>query len=172
MRYPLLLLAVLTLGLSGCGESSRHSASPATPAVLQSALDDIGTRSRVPVLIPTRIPEGVKKTWGNIEDDGNKYSISLYASNDPIGDAGDVAYLSGRTGTSDFTLPNTRQVQLKNGHKATFRPVSCGGSCAPANLWWNYKGNQYGVQLTLPSDMDEQEQQRRIIDFASSLKER
>jgi hypothetical protein len=49
-----------------------------------------------------------------------------------------------------------------------FRPVSCGGSCAPANLWWEQNGVMYQIQIRLRSDSREKDQERILVETANS----
>jgi hypothetical protein len=66
-------------------------------------------------------------------------------------------------------LPNTVAVRLANGASAQFLPVQCGGSCAPANLWWQVDGVEYHVQLKLRSDLGEEAQRGMIVETANSM---
>jgi hypothetical protein len=50
-----------------------------------------------------------------------------------------------------------RQVDLSRGRTGMFIPVSCGGSCAPENLWWEQNGVMYQIQIALKSSTTEKE---------------
>lgn len=65
-------------------------------------------------------------------------------------------------------LGNTRPVKLADAIDGFFRPVSCGGSCAPANIWWEKNGTVYRFQLRLSSSASEQDQQKTMIELANS----
>jgi hypothetical protein len=65
-------------------------------------------------------------------------------------------------------LPNTRPIALAGGRTGMFVPVSCGGSCAPANLWWKQNGVMYQIQMKLGSTARETDQQRILVDMANS----
>jgi len=54
------------------------------------------------------------------------------------------------------------------GRRARSAP-SCGGSCAPANLWWEENGATYQIQLKLSSATDEREQERLLVETANSV---
>jgi hypothetical protein len=45
-----------------------------------------------------------------------------------------------------------------------FMPVSCGGSRAPANLWWEQNGVMYQIQIKLKSSTTEKEQERILVE--------
>jgi len=49
-----------------------------------------------------------------------------------------------------------------------FRPVSCGGSCAPANIWWEQNGVMYQIQIKLRSDSTEKDQERILVETANA----
>ena len=38
-----------------------------------------------------------------------------------------------------------------------FMPISCGGSRAPKNLWWEQNGVMYQIQIALKSSTTEKE---------------
>jgi len=65
-------------------------------------------------------------------------------------------------------LANVREIKLSGGIRGFFRPVSCGGSCAPANLWWEQGGVLYQIQLDLSSDLSESNQEKAMADAADS----
>jgi hypothetical protein len=87
-----------------------------------------------------------------------------------VGDAGFAASFSARknAGYSPRELPNVEEVKLAGGIVGFFRSVSCGGSCAPANLWWEQDGTLYQIQLKLPSTLREKKQLRIIMAVADS----
>jgi hypothetical protein len=66
-------------------------------------------------------------------------------------------------------LPNTRRVALSRGRKGMFTPVSCGGSCAPANLWWEQNGVMYQIQIKLRSSSTEKDQEKILVETANSI---
>ena len=49
-----------------------------------------------------------------------------------------------------------------------FRAVSCGGSCAPANLWWEQNGVMYQIQIKLGRGTTESDQEKILIETANS----
>src|SRR5689334_959987 len=114
-----------------------------TPALVQ-----IHSKTPVPILLPSKLPfaipeSGIKLASGEVRKDG--YFISLYYSADAnasyaAGFGGSTLILQGRD------LPNSARVALSDGRTGIFRPVSCGGSCAPANLWWEQDGVMYQIQ--------------------------
>ena len=138
--------------------------------IFKPALGEIRGKVKIPILLPTRLPDligeqKIKGVFGDVRDDG--YFISLYYAVG-MGDAGYAAGFSGST-RIDSDLPNSRKVKLADGTIAMFRPVSCGGSCAPANLWWVRNGFEYGVQIAMSSTADEEDQLKVLLETANSM---
>ena len=113
------------------------------------------------------MPErNIKLAWGEVREGG--YFISLYFSQD----GGDAAFAAGFGGSTRLFgpqyLPNTRRVALTGGRTGIFRAVSCGGSCAPANLWWEENGVMYQIQIKLGSRSTAEDQEKILVETANS----
>jgi hypothetical protein len=137
--------------------------------VFRSALEEIQGKTRISILLPSKLPpdirEGdIKLAFGEVRDDG--YFISLYFSE--IGSGATFAAGFGGSTRVFRDLPNTRRVALTGGRIGIFRPVSCGGSCAPANLWWEQNGVMYQIQITLGSTSKEKDQEKILVETANS----
>jgi len=138
--------------------------------VFGPALEQIQSQTRIPILLPSKLPSAIpekdiKVATGEVREDG--YFISLYFSED----GGDAAFASGFGGSTRIfgpkDLPNTRAVALSGGRTGMFRPVSCGGSCAPANLWWEQNGVMYQIQIKLGSGSPEKDQEKIVVETAN-----
>ena len=137
--------------------------------VFKPALEQIQSQTRIPILLPSKLPShiherDIKLAWGTVSEDG--YFIALYLT-EPGSNASFVAGFGGSTRVLR-DLPNTRPVALAGGRTGTFRPVSCGGSCAPANLWWEQNALMYQIRMTLRSTAKEADQQRILVETANS----
>jgi hypothetical protein len=139
--------------------------------VFRPALEQIGAKTRIPIVLPSKLPPAIpesdiKVASGEVREDG--YFISLYFSEG----GGDAAFAAGFGGSTRIfgpeDLPNTRRVALSGGRTGIFRPVSCGGSCAPANLWWEQNGVMYQIQIKLRSDSPEGDQEKILTETANS----
>ena len=157
-------------GASSSSETSQTASSKTLPRVFSSALSEIKAKSGVPVLLPSELPKQFAGAQyarvGNAAASG--YTIELYYKLG-IGDAGLAASFSAQPkpnfGLSE--LPNVRSVNLAHGISGFFRAVSCGGSCAPANLWWEQNGTLYQVQLKSLAG-SEADQEKSITGIADS----
>ena len=137
--------------------------------VFKSALERIQAQTRITILLPSKLPariraRDIKLASGAASEDG--YFISLYYA-DP---GSDSTYAAGFGGSTRLLrdLPNTRPVALAGGLSGLFRPISCGGSCAPANLWWEQNGMMYQIQIKLPSKSREKDQERVLVEAANA----
>lgn len=139
-------------------------------SVFNSALEQIQSQTRIPILLPSKLPpvireSAIKLAFGEVRTDG--YFVSLYY--EEVGsNASYAAGFGGSTPTFRLTeLRNTKVAALSHNRVGAFRPVSCGGSCAPANLWWEQDGAMYNFQLKLRSDTPEKDQEKILVETAN-----
>jgi len=149
----------------------RSSTDIPLPDIFVSALAEINAKTNLPVLLPTELPGPFAdaKHATVMKAAPDEYAVSLAYDLD-IGDAGFAAFFSGKNNPtySPRELPKIDKVKLSRGVVGFFWPVRCGGSCAPANLWWEQAGTLYQVQLKLPSTLSEKKQQGIITAVANS----
>lgn len=152
-------------------------------ALLEKLDENLVTTSPVPVYASLQLPElisnhGLEGTDININSKG--YTLNYYFKDktghfDPTDYFLLAASISGQTyliskGEKEYgPMPNTTKVELGNGTAGTFRPVSCGGSCAPANLWFEIGNYQYNVQIKMSSDTPKNEQLSALLVMANSV---
>jgi hypothetical protein len=172
-------LAIGCRGQAGVEPAPAHSdvaSSPGRPSrslpePLASVLSEIKAKSRVPVLLPSKFSDPIRGAKYAVVESAsdNEYSIILYYELG-IGDAGFAAFFEANAhpnyGPKD--IGNVREVKLSRSLVGYFRPVSCGGSCAPANIWWKENQVLYQIQLKLSPDLREDDQQKVITAVANS----
>lgn len=137
--------------------------------IFKPALEQIKGQVMIPVLLPSKLPESIHPSEIKVAQGlANEGGYEIYLS---YGDCGNACFAANFIGSSKKVqkIFNTRPVKLPNGIKARFRPVSCGGSCAPANLWWEQDGAMYQIQMKLNSDMSEKMQEKVLVETASSM---
>ena len=164
-------MAILVwLGITDFRSSSVMAQVKRPAPVFRPALEQIQSRTRIPILLPSKLPaaipeRSIKLASGDVTEDG--YFIALFFSED----RSNAAFAAGFGGsTPSFNpkdLPNTRLVVLSGGRTGIFRPVLCGGSCAPANLWWEENGVMYQIQMWLRSGSPEKDQEKILIETAN-----
>jgi hypothetical protein len=138
-------------------------------AVFRPAIEQIQHKTRIAILLPSKLPSpiherDIKLASATVSEEG--YSIALYFSE--IGRSATFAAGFGGSSRVVRDLPNTRPVALAGGLMGMFRPVSCGGSCAPANLWWEQSGVMYQIQIRLGSETSDKDQERILVETANS----
>jgi len=156
--------------LVGLGSNVAIGQTKEPARVFTPALEQIQSKTRIPIVLPSTLPadipeSGIKLASGEVRKDG--YFISLYYSADAI-----ASYAAGFGGSTfilqDRDVPNSARVTLSDGRTGIFRPVSCGGSCAPANLWWEQNGLMYQIQVKLSPKLPEKDQQKILVYTANS----
>lgn len=151
--------------------ANPDSSAKSLPDGLHSVLAGVKARSHVPILLPSALPESIARAkYAVVEEaSASKYAISLYLELG-IGDAGYAGSFSAdaKPKYHPRDLRNVREVNLSRGIRGFFRPVSCGGSCVPANLWWEQGGILYQIQLELRLSLSEDDQQKTMTATADS----
>ena len=176
-----MLLAFLAIGCLAEAQdkpalvASQDATTPTTSSgriahVFVSVLPEVKAKTRIPVLLPDKLPKAIgSPKHATVKAAEKRYWISLYYELD-VGDAGFAADF-GADADPKFSpreLPNIHEVKLAHGILGFFRPISCGGSCAPVNLWWKEGGVLYQIQLDLSSGLSERSQQKTITGVANS----
>lgn len=140
------------------------------PQPLKTALAAAKKKTHIPIFLPSELPPSVEARGAIVDRaEANEYAISIY-SQLGTGNGGFVALFAGEDhpqyGPGD--LPNVQEVKLARGIAGFFRSVSCGGSCAPANIWWEVNGVLYQIQLSLSPNVSEEDQENSISSLANS----
>lgn len=116
------------------------------PDIFVSVLADVRAATSIPVLLPTELPRRFSDAkHARVQKvRAGEYAVALYYELG-VGDSGFAAFFAARNNAqySPRELGNVSEVKLADGIVGFFRPVSCGGSCAPANLWWEQGGALY-----------------------------
>jgi hypothetical protein len=171
LRTLLMKTRIVAIFLLVVGGYANCKAAPELPGIFVSVLAEVKAGTSIPVLLPTELPRPFRDAKHAIvgKISANKYRITLYYEQD-IGDARFAASFAAEKNASysPRELSNVREVKLSGGVVGFFRPVSCGGSCAPANLWWEQGAVLYQIQLKLPSTLLENEQLGTIAAVADS----
>ena len=141
------------------------------PEALASLLAEVKAKSHVAVLLPSELPEPFAEAKDAViqSDSEDEYAISLYYETSGGGILFAASFsANGRADYGPKDIPNVRKVKLSHGLVGYFREVGCGGSCAPANLWWEEDHVLYQIQLELSPNLADKDQQRKMIATANS----
>jgi hypothetical protein len=177
------LAAVVGLALGSAVFASTGSNS-AAKKVFADAAKEVVKRSSVAVYVPVSLQSLDKTAIAGCafsESERDSYGISVYGRVTEYGkteplpcEASNAAFLAGIHGNTkampDLSKePSAQRVALQNGAPGWFIPVACGGSCAPATLYWQTPKASYWLQLKLGSLVSIAEQCRELLEVADSL---
>lgn len=165
-----MLLASAAFAQSDQRSGPAQPAAP-LPGPLAPVVKVVKAKSQAPVLLPSELPQPFAEAKNARVDEVSeyRYAISLYYKLG-VGDSAFAAYFAAnaRPKYAPKDLGNVREVKLSRGLVGYFRSVSCGGSCAPANLWWEEDRALYQIQLKLSPTLSESDQQKTITAVADS----
>jgi len=158
-----------------CFSLARGRGQPKPAVVLPKAFElvlaEVKAKSHVEVLLPSELPQPFAgANYATVQSASeDEYAISLYYELG-VGDAGFAAFFAanGRPDYRPKDIPNGRKVKLSHDLVGYFSEVSCGGSCAPANLWWEADHVLYQIQLKLSPDLSDKVQREKMISVANS----
>jgi hypothetical protein len=149
IRAVALGLALLTLASFAARDgAAERAAQPTTARVARLAKPFLPQlrKSGVAVLLPTRLP--LASHYTRLYPGGLGSRGSFVFGVDAAKDCGgaNACFVASFTGERAKTIPGRSNVRLRGGVPALFIPVSCGASCAPASLFFRYRGSLYSWQ--------------------------
>jgi hypothetical protein len=177
------IVAALGLTLASAVFASTGNNS-AAKKLFADAAKDVVKRSSVAVYVPVSLQSLGKAALDGCvfsEAERDSYSISIYGrvtefdKTAPLPcEASDAAFLAGIHGDKkpmpDLSKePSAQRVVLQNRAPGWFIPVACGGSCAPATLYWQTSTASYWLQLNLGSLASIAAQRTELLEIANSL---
>jgi hypothetical protein len=114
------------------------------PAEFGDVLLAVSSQTKVPVLLPDRMPVEDTALYPSGSGRRRAWSLSFAAVPDCGGaNACFVAEFSARKGARPS---GRRKVRLRGGRTGWFTPLSCGASCAPPMISWRQHGAAYWIQ--------------------------
>jgi hypothetical protein len=129
------------------------AALPMTIDVLRegrSQLAAVKRQTEVAVLLPAKLPLGgpVKKLYATGSGYRKGWTLEFDAA--PGCGGADACFVASFEGRRGGRLPGTPNLRLAGGTPGVYSPVRCGGSCAPATLWFVHRGTLYSWQVKEP----------------------
>lgn len=118
-------------------------------AQFQEILPKIKQQTEVPILLPSKllITGTDQKIYVDGKGTSSGYEISLGLAPNCTANACSIGYLSAEKGGKPLEDEFSRELSLSQNIKGYFRPLSCGASCAPPIMGWEYKGVFYRMAL-------------------------
>jgi hypothetical protein len=163
MRRSLLPVAVLAAALITAAPASAKSYN--VPSTLGNDLDRVSSRTSVPVLLPQRLAlDTDARLYGSGSGNARGWTLSLAGA--PRCGA-NVCMLANFSAERGATPAFKRQVTLRGGVTGYFKPLTCGGSCAPPQIQFARGGVLYTIEAKVP-DSSDAGQQRRLVRAANS----
>jgi hypothetical protein len=179
LRRRITLTVVVALALA-----STVFASTTAEKLFEDAAKNVVKRTSVGVYVPVSLQSVSKAAIDGCafsESERDSYDISIYGRVTEYGkteplpcEASNAAFVAGIHGDTkpmpDLSeRPSAQRVALQDGAPGWFIPVSCGGSCAPATLYWQTPKASYRLQLKLGSLASKAEQRSELLEIANSL---
>jgi hypothetical protein len=118
------------------------------PAKFSKLLPKVRSKGQVPVRLPSSLDAGVKpsRVYGAIEElKLGRYHLSLGGGKGCHEST--ACFVAAFLGTRGGSVSGSRKVTLTGGIKGRFTPISCGASCAAADVQWKQGGVAYSVQF-------------------------
>lgn len=164
-------LTGLVIGLTILGTfSSPVAAEP--NSLFNSVLPQLKRQIRIPIALPKELPHTFQQSNLGVklrEVSSKGYTITVYSSPDCEANVCFKGAFYAEPATADRIswFKHLDPVRLQGGITGYFRPISCGASCAPANVAWVRHGTVYSISLLMRSD-DQKVQQSVLISLANS----
>src|SRR5215210_4643569 len=142
------LVAAWIVVLSGAGGSFT---SIDLLKAFHAQLPKIRRATTVPVLLPRTMPLAGREHFRVYATGGatrKGWDLELAAA--PRCGGANACFVASFTAEHDGKLPRRSNLRLSTGDPAVFQPISCGGSCAPASLWFVHGRVLYEWQFKAP----------------------
>ena len=142
-RLLLLCALALLLAIPAVAQARAYDIT----AALGARLASVAAKTDVPVRVPRTLDldyDGRLHTSGT--GSRRAYSFDLAAA--PGFDA-DVCSLASSSGERGGTPASRRTVALRGGRTGYFKPLTCGGSCAPPMIQWRQGGVLYSIEAKI-----------------------
>jgi hypothetical protein len=128
-------------------------AAPGAQVDLRPFVKDVARIARptgVPIILPSWLQlEAIpRRIYAGAQAEHGGWSLEIASA--PDCRHASACFVAGFQAERGGGLPGKPNATLPGEIKALYRPVSCGGSCAPANVWFVRKGVLYTFQVKNP----------------------
>ena len=116
----------------------------------RTVLPKVKRQTKVTVLLPATLPTAGPSPKLYATGAGSAKGSDLELAGAPSCAGADACFIASFVATKGGKLPNQSsfvKLTLAGGDSARYHPITCGGSCAPATLWFTHKGVLYTWQL-------------------------
>jgi hypothetical protein len=149
----------------GTKRGAAASAAPPAPE-FRAELARVRRLTRVPILLPSYLPDALDRPL-YVKGGGmaEAYGFSITSIPRCAANACSIGEFSGSKGA--LVTEGLEEVELANGIKGRYKPLTCGASCSPPFVeWFDYPFN-YMIQLKLNTG-DEEKDKAALVALANS----
>jgi hypothetical protein len=141
-----LALAVLVAAAGGSAAGATQARNVDLLRAFRAQLPKIDRTTSVPVLLPRSLPlNGRYRVYASGSASRGHWELSLAGAPDCGG--ANACFVASFEGKRGGRLPWKPNLQLASADAAAYKPISCGGSCSPASLWFLHRGVLYSWQV-------------------------
>ena len=145
MLRPALVITILAAALLPAAAAQARPVD--VPAAFgTSKLSSLDRKTPLPILLPDSLDldiDGSVKVYASGSAGRRQWDLSLAGARRC---GANVCFLASFTAQRSSTLGFKPNATLRNGIRAYFRPLSCGGSCAPPFITWKRNNVVYQFQ--------------------------
>jgi hypothetical protein len=151
--------------------SAKNRAEASNPGAVarefRAILREIKREAGAPVLLPAELPASVTSRRLYVEGDGDTTGYSITLTSRPRCGANScmIGFFSAKR--TEALSEDYERVSLAGGIVGAYKPLTCGGSCSPPMIEWEYEGALYTIQLSLDGG-DEARDRQTLIALANS----
>ena len=149
--------ALVALIAAAAAPAAASARSYDVPAQFAKVLPRVKAHTRVPVLLPDRMPYEDAKLYASGSGHRRAWELSLAAA--PGCGGATACFVASFWAQKGGRPSGTRRVTLRGGRVGWFRPLSCGASCSPPTISWSEHKAAYWIQANVGSQSTE----RRIL---------
>jgi hypothetical protein len=116
----------------------------------KTVLPKVKRQTKVAVLLPATLPTAGPSPHLYATGTGSAKGSDLELAGAPNCGGADACFIASFVATKGGMLPSRSsfvKLALAGGDPARYHPITCGGSCAPATLWFTHKGVLYSWQV-------------------------
>jgi len=134
------------------------------PALFEDDIARIGPKTAVPILLPQTMPDESDEFFPSGSGRERRWELELGAVQ---GCGGATAcFIASFSGKRGGTPSGPRRIELARGRVGRFKPLSCGGSCAPPTIEWKERGATFRIEARVGTQSTERRILKRMANSA------
>jgi hypothetical protein len=136
--------------------------------LFEPAIAEMRPNTQVPVLLPNALPSSVanQPIYIHHEEDASYYNVVLGLTPGCTANVCSLGSVQAMQDGAPYPEEFSETVELTQGIQGYFQPMTCGVSCSPAVVGWNYGTAFYRIYLQVPGS--DAEVRAMLVDAANS----